>query len=519
VSGRQALILPRNGQRYQARINHVLDSDPQRASYTTQVATIGYTRAELLEVLGSLGAPTLNAYLAQARLFADPAQQDSAARDALLQALAPHPAGQVRHFVESVYKRQDGQPDTRPDPYHKPRYGGWPEQLAQENWVRGDRSQGTEERGAVTKGTDGTVYARQYLGPNQVWYYDARASRVDAYPSAYLSPDQLNNEDQNTLLRMIACGGATLQTSANGRRAVVLTEQSWRDGRACVQPMYSWLFLVQTTDGTDGDPDQSPYLADLGDLPLTTLVELDPDGRATLIQTWAGVVESGTLLQSWELVTDETLPAEQVPPSTFDARPPDALQRWVLTQNEPARPVPFSVTITQALDLAGTPLFELPTTRDITQTVAITSSGELSPTEVLLRVPPLLNSIIAGPPPDAPGARWQSEQDVFEQAVKDGFAVRLSYTITDSQGNSTSPDVYQGAAKTFGAYLRSSAAWKTSSAETLQIGGKPIGGWRVSQRSGGGDWLLFELDGTLIAVQDTSIELRAMLTQLRPATR
>ena len=43
----------------------------------------------------------------------------------------------MRHFVERVYKRQDGQPDLLPDPYHRPRYGGWPEQLIQDNWARG----------------------------------------------------------------------------------------------------------------------------------------------------------------------------------------------------------------------------------------------------------------------------------------------------------------------------------------------------------------------------------------------
>ncbi|HEU5098139.1 MAG TPA: hypothetical protein VFU22_03775 [Roseiflexaceae bacterium] len=519
VNGAQAIILPRNGQRYQARINHMLGNQPEGPTFTTQVATIGYTRAELLEVLGTLGAPTLPAYLSQARLFADPTEHDLATFDALLQALAPRTTSPVRHFVETVYKRQDGQPDTRPDPYHKPRYGGWPERLLQENWVRGDPRQGTEERAAASKGADGTVFGRQYLGPSQVWYYDAQADRVDGYPTSYLGPGQLNNEDQNTLLRMIACGGASLQTSTSGQRAVVLTEQSWRDGRACVRPDYNWLLHIQTTDGPDRNLDQAPYLADVGDLPLATVVGLDADGRATLIQTWAGAAESGTLLQSWELVSDETLPAERVDPSIFDDRPPDALQRWVMTYNEPARVAPSSVTITQALDLVRTPLFELPTTRELSQTIAITSSGELTPTEVVLGAPPWLNSIIAGPPPEAAGARWESEQDVFEQAVKDGFAIRINYTVTDSQGNSTLANFYQGSEQTFGAYLRSSAAWTSSSAETLAIGGKPVSGWRVTQPGRSLEWLLFELDGTLIAVQDTSIELRALLTLLQPVTR
>jgi hypothetical protein len=524
IGNHEAILLPRNGQRYQARITHELDNDTQpsvteQTRYTTQVATIGYTRAELLEVLGSLGAPTLKGYLAQARLFADPGQRDPAAVDALLQALAPRPTNQVRHFTEIVYKRQDGRTDALPDPYHRPPYGGWPEQQVQENWVRDNAGLGTTERAASTLGADGTVYARQYLSPNQVWYYDVPASRVNAYPVSFLGPDQLNNEDQNTLLRMIGCGGATLQTNASGRRTIVLTEQNWRDDQACVQPNYNWLFHVQTTDGPEADADQSPYLADVGDRPLTTLVALDVDGRATLIQVWAGMAESGTLLQSWELVRDETLPPERVPAAIFDARPPDALQRWVQTQNLAPRDAPSSVTITQALELARTPLFALPTAPDTPLTIAITNSGELTPTEVVLGAPPLLTSMIAGPPPNDPGARWLSEQDIFGQAVQDGFAVRFSYLITDSQGNATTPNVYQGSEKTFGAYLRGSVVWKTSSATTLQIGGKPVSGWRVTQRGGDAAWLLFELNGTLIAAQDTSSELRAVLTQLQPLTR
>ena len=96
-----------------------------------------------------------------------PAKHDPAAFDALLTALAPSPAGEARHFVEHVYKRQDPQPDGLPDPYHRPRYSGWPEQVIQDNWARGEDTPSAVERAATTKGVDGTIYGRQYLGPNQ----------------------------------------------------------------------------------------------------------------------------------------------------------------------------------------------------------------------------------------------------------------------------------------------------------------------------------------------------------------
>jgi hypothetical protein len=61
--------------------------------------------------------------------------------------------------------------------------------------------------------------------------------------------------------------------------------------------------------------------------------------------------------------------------------------------------------------------------------------------------------------------------------------------------------------------------WKSSSAATFQIGGKLVSGWRVTERRGGAEWILFELDGTLIATQYPTNELLAELTQLRPVTR
>jgi hypothetical protein len=518
INQRQASILPSNGQRYEAQINHNLGNAFDNPAYTTQVAALGYTRAELLDVLRALGPPTLASYLAQARLFADPGQHDPAAFDALLTALTPPPAGEARHFVEHVYKRQDQQPDALLDPYHRPRYGGWPERLIQENWARGEDNPSTVERAATTTGADGTIYGRQYLGPDRVWYYNARLSRVEGYSGALIGYEQRMNEDQHTLLRLIACGGSTLQTSANGMRAIVLTEQDWRNGGSCVHPEYGQFFYAQNSNDPNSDPDQTPYLADRSEVELTTLVGLNAAGRDVSIQVWAGQPATGTLLQSWELVSDEVLPAARVPAATFDSTMPTALQRWTFT-GDYARPAPFSVTITQALALAQTPLFELSTTPDEPETSAITSTSQVTLTNTPRPTPLFLNSIIAGPPPDAPGARPMIEdQPVFDQALYDGFAIRFSYTLTTADGSNQTINLYQGSAQTLGAYLRASAVWQNSSAETFQIGGQPVSGWRIIERRTNAEWLLFELDGTLIAAQPPSDALLAALGQLRRVT-
>jgi hypothetical protein len=511
---RQATLLPSNSQIYQAQINHNLGSTIDNAVYYTQVATLGYTRAELLDVLRTLGSPTLASYVAQARLFADPVQHDPAAFEALLTALAPR-AGAVRHFVEHVYKRQDQRPDALPDPYHRPRYSGWPAQVIQDNWVRGEDNTNTVERAATTKGTDGTIYGRQYLGQTQVWYYDALANRVEEYSGALSSA----NEDQTALVQLIACGSGALQTGANGVRTVVIAEQNWRNGGSCVHPEYTQIFNAQTSNDPNGDPDQTPYLADRAEEELTTLVGLNADGRDVTIQTWAGLPGTGTLLQSWELASDETLPAARVPAATFDPNPPAALQHWMYQQNQPTRPVPHSITITQALDLMQTPLFALSTTSAVSRTNTITSTSQLTYTQATRITPPFLSSITAGPPPDAAGSRWNvDDQNVFQEALSDGFAIRFGYTLIAANGTTHTVNLYQWPAKLLGAYLYASAVWSSSRAETFQIGGKPVSGWRVSERRGGAEWLLFELDGTLIAVQSPSDELLAALVQLQQVT-
>src|SRR5205823_3947927 len=131
--------------------------------YTTQIEAAGYTRAEFQAVLRTLGPPTIEAYRAQARLFANPQPQDDAAFEALLDTLVPPRTEGARHFVERVFKRQDHAPDPLADPYHRPRYGGWPEQAIQDNWNRGDDPSGTAERMSITRSDTGTIYHKQYL--------------------------------------------------------------------------------------------------------------------------------------------------------------------------------------------------------------------------------------------------------------------------------------------------------------------------------------------------------------------
>ncbi len=54
---------------------------------------------------------------------------------------------------------------------------------------------------------------------------------------------------------------------------------------------------------------------------------------------------------------------------------------------------------------------------------------------------------------------------------------------------------------------------------TLDVGGKQVSGWRVAEPRNDTEWLVFELDGTLLADLSRSDELLALLAQLQPVSR
>ncbi|HET9224424.1 MAG TPA: hypothetical protein VFO07_18065, partial [Roseiflexaceae bacterium] len=82
IHGRQVAFRPFGGQGYQARLFYRGALQPDWI--TTWIGAIGYTRAELLDVLSGLGPPTTASYRAQASLFADPQPRDAATFEALL---------------------------------------------------------------------------------------------------------------------------------------------------------------------------------------------------------------------------------------------------------------------------------------------------------------------------------------------------------------------------------------------------------------------------------------------------
>ena len=460
----------------------------------TWFSGFGYTRAELLSVLRTIERPSIASYYAQAHIFVDRPPADPAAFDALLQALKPMqlPPGTTRHYVERVFARQDQQPDPLPDPYHLKRYRGWPAQVLIDNWERTTVLSETMQMEAVatTHGTDGTTYAKQYLGPTQVWYYDAQMSTTNRYPADTLRLANRTSMDMVAVLDMIACGRGRLTTLADGTRVISKSIVLDQQFDPCKSNNYDDLLSEQKQNAIWSD---SPYLLDVADQPITTWLYLGADGRPARIEVRAGTVRDGVLLNSWELVSDEIVQAGQIPAQTFDAALPQALSGADYTDplaSASAIELSHEVRLTETLDLIATPVFSIP------------QDDQTS-----------LVQIEAGPKPSSRPRNVSGLGDFGTEALGHGFALHFTYTI--SEGLLYQPmQVFEGPAAQFGDYLRTRGPrWERSAPISLRIDQRTLRGWQVIAPTG--QWVLVEIDGTLLALEDNTPAQHEAISRLR----
>jgi hypothetical protein len=216
----------------------------------------------LLAVLRTVDRPTIATYYAQAHTFADRSPVDPAAFDALIQALKPMqlPPGTARHYVERVFARQEQQPDPLPDPYHLKRYRGWPAQVLIDDWERTNVLSGTLETVATTHGDDGTIYAKQYVGPLATWYYDAQMSTLNRYHSDMLPLANRTSTDIVAVLDMLSCGKGRLATLADGTRVISTSTILDQQFDPCKNNNYESLLGSQVQDALQQLPTCSMWL-------------------------------------------------------------------------------------------------------------------------------------------------------------------------------------------------------------------------------------------------------------------
>ncbi|NOK64364.1 MAG: hypothetical protein GFH27_549431n52, partial [Chloroflexi bacterium AL-W] len=226
---------------------------------------------------------------------------------------------------------------------------------------------------------------------------------------------------------------------------------------------------------------ESPYIADLSNTSLISLIYLDERDQPERLEVRAGgSIAQSVLLASTEAVTDEVISLAQVPDDVFDATPPDT----VLDINSSSLRWPDSPTITldreQVLPFMTTPMFGLPQSRDL---------------------------ILSGYEANFEGSSAWSD-GLFDSAVWNGMAMKANYIV-----NGAYFTMYMAAADTLMAYLRSHASWLESKPGQVIIDGRTINAWEFEEQNGD-NWVLAELDGTLLVIQVNRPEQREAMPLL-----
>jgi hypothetical protein len=485
---------------YQAQIFH---TSPFGEPLVTVVATHGYTRAELRDVLATLGPATLERYSAQAQLFADQFEHD-AARDALLALLAAETSGEgtTRRGLAHVFSRHSGMLDALADPYHRPPYSGMPERLIEETWTRSTPGGGWQIAG-TWRDAAGRLFQQTYADSAESWSYVAPLGQLDQYPTSAVTGDLFHSEPTFTILHMLGCGRAALMNRDGGGKTIFLSDADWRSD-ACQHPQYPDLLRAQISEFPEWAIDQAPYLADLRTAAITTWLDTDAHGRAIRVEVRAGTTREGQLLEAWERERDEQMPAD-AGAAIFEGAPPDAPVRWRNTIGTTIDSTIRTISLSEALVGAQTPLFGL-ASAPLTSSTALTATLPFSAT---------LATIEAGPAPGE-GPQWYNPDDSAPlRALHHGYATRLTYALPQRDGTAW-VYLYEGPASVFGAYLRAIARWQSSTPATLHVGERELPAWQVAGIQGG-RWTLFELDGTLIALEypfEQAAEIAARLERL-----
>jgi hypothetical protein len=368
----------------------------------------------------------------------------------------------------------------------------------------------TLETAISTSDPAGTLYSRIFTSRTRSWVYNAPTSQLDQFAGEpFFELDVWSDRWQPVILNMLVCRGAELLSNADGTQTLFLADTSWQTA-SCQHPTYPQLFTWQRSDEFYWAFDGAPHLADVFDQEITTWVDLDARGRLTRVEVRAGASRDGMLLQSWGLLQDELVPGDRVPAIAFDPTPPEALLRWRNVESTTAQPLLHdTITLTEALGLAQTPLFGLPPGGGASDT--LTSTTTLSATAMFSVT---LLSIETGAPGQEELPRWYIDgEPPFQSALRSGYALRLTYRVRSPE-STRNLYIYEGLAETFGAYLRGTARWTSSTPITLTIDGRTIAGWQVTDRPSS-TWALFEIDGTLIAVENPYDQSTPLIAALR----
>lgn len=469
------------------RYRGLLDLTPLQPGYALEIRAQGYSRAELLATLATLDVMTPERYREQADLFVGGSAETRAAIDALLAVVEDQPTprrGMLLNSVARYYRLREAHSPVLADPYHRPEDGGRPQELIIERWSRPRDPAGrvvfVEER----RDASGQVFDRWYAGYDVAWRYDAPASEVTRLIP--MTAPQVNESVYWVVVRLLNCPTGELTLEPGPGMTITLTEPWPAGGSGCMECGITGPGPLGTCERVTSAGDRS-----VDDL-LITRVILGVDRRLERIELRLGNAD-GTLLESWEPISEQVIAEADAPVGIFDSTPPVSFA----VSDSTGRPVIIwqwdTLTLEAAQQWLGAQLFVPERFERRTTTV----EAVRDPAPVMVEM-----------------------SSVFDGAVQTGVAVRLSYILPVDGGNGGAlwTPIYQGPADRFGAYLRARAEWNTSMPERFIVGEREIVGWSV-QIDRSMRWALLELDGTLVAMPMDDEVQRAALAELRPVSR
>ncbi|MBC8161610.1 MAG: hypothetical protein H7Z42_10370, partial [Roseiflexaceae bacterium] len=479
------------------------EGQPAQVS-TVQMQSVGFSRADMLALADSLEPFDIQSYRSQAELFRTPQPHDPAAQAALLAALEQRPLdeGQASSFVEQHFSRQGPLPEPTIDTYHRPMYSEGGESSQTQIWSRNNggrleiATQRTNDRGEVVQQMLSTA--------DQNYWYSRRygATYVQAVDQNAISAPIV--EPTWSVINLLGCGGTTLETLADGTRIVTQVDQDWFF-ESCNRPDYASMVFRQQQyiNGTatrqlpprvdrnfNLEVDDGPYLLGVAEQPISHRIFIDASGRAFRYEARAGLEDDGLLIEAYELSAEQRMPLAEADDAIWRSPPPQALS----TLNSFAADPPFigisttEISFTQAISIVTTPLWHLP---------------------------PSENEELRGIYGTEQPIPWGVSGEPFDTAVSRGLAVQLVYSPPISDSVRLAQTLYVGEAEKLGAFLRLDRHWRNAEPVALRVDGRSVSGWQVSQRDDE-RWTLFELDGSLVAVDSSTPEREARIARLLP---
>ncbi len=499
----QVSLRPGRGQRYAAFITRTerAPGPAERglfdASANMLIDAVGFTRAELEELIAGMAPFDLAALEAQEGLFVSTVAGNPA-RLALLAAaygLAQPPAGQASHLTSRWFVRQaPDSVDLRRDPYHQPFYEGRPQVIAAEEWQAGAGDAlafYVETRNPV----GGEALERRYTDGKRYWRYLAPADALESWPPTF-SPytirlprlagaalDLLNQPGELALERLP--GGSSLVRHSEAART---------------SPRYGQSVLELGP--------AEPHLFDLEPITMTTELELSPTGEAVALRVYAegleGARRTRNLVESYELVSRELVPVAETPVDLREGAPPAAafVREFGFEQRSTQDMILQREEFNQALGWVDVPLY-------------VPAEGAA----VLLAVE---EGALTQPGVEVSYA--DASHDTLREAIARRLAMRLSYRAPAGEYTPASYDISitQGPAGPLTAFLRSShvVPWDASEPISLTVAGNEVEAW---YGTGARSYVIVDLGATLLLIDSArpidDPELRAIIAGLQQAPR